>query len=110
MEGKHIGTEIGFPTLNLELTDNYVLPKYGVYKTICYIDNIPHVSITNVGVKPTVSSENKPRIEIHLKEFKGEIKGDVVNLEFLRFIRPEAKFSSKEELKAQIEKDVEEVF
>ena len=110
VEGKHIGTEIGFPTLNLKLTDNYVLPKYGVYKTICYIDNIPHVSITNVGVKPTVSSENKPGIEVHLKDFKGEIKGDVINLEFLKFIRPEAKFSSKEELKAQIEKDVKEVF
>ena len=110
VEGKHIGTEIGFPTLNLELTDNYVLPKFGVYKTICYIDNVPHVSITNVGVKPTVSNENKPGIEVHLKDFKGEIKGDVINLEFLKFIRPEIKFSSKEELKAQIEKDVKEVF
>ena len=108
--GTHIGTQIGFPTLNLELTDNYVLPKFGVYKTICYIDNVPHVSITNVGVKPTVSDKNKPGIEVHLKDFKGEIKGDVVNLEFLKFIRPEMKFSSLEELKAQIAMDVKEVF
>lgn len=110
VEGTHIGTQIGFPTLNLELTDNYVLPKFGVYKTICYIDNVPHVSITNVGVKPTVSDKNKPGIEVHLKDFKGEIKGDVVNLEFLKFIRPEMKFSSLEELKAQIAMDVKEVF
>ena len=110
VEGRHIGTEIGFPTLNLELTDNYVLPKFGVYKTICYIDNIPHVSITNVGVKPTIADNLAPSIEVHLKDFKGEIKGDVVNLEFLKFIRPEMKFSSKEELKAQIAKDVKEVF
>lgn len=110
VEGKRIGTKIGFPTLNLELVDNYVLPKFGVYKTICYVDNVPHVSITNVGVKPTVSSDSKPTIEVHLKDFKGEIKGDVINLEFLKFIRPEIKFSSLEELKAQIEKDVKEVF
>ena len=110
VSGKHIGTKIGFPTLNLKLTDNYVLPKYGVYKTICYIDNIPHVSITNVGVKPTIGDNFEPGIEVHLKDFKGEIKGDVVNLEFLRFIRSEMKFSSLEELKAQIAKDIKEVF
>ena len=110
VSGTHIGTEIGFPTLNLKLTDNYVLPKFGVYKTICYVDNVPHVSITNVGVKPTVSNKNEAGIEVHLKNFKGEIKGDVINLEFLKFVRPEIKFSSKEELKAQIEKDIKEVF
>ena len=110
VDGNRIGTEIGFPTLNLKLTDNYVLPKFGVYKTICYIDNVPHVSIANVGVKPTIGDNNKPGIEVHLKDFKGEIKGDVINLEFLKFIRPEMKFSSKEELKTQIAKDVKEVF
>ena len=110
VSGTHIGTEIGFPTLNLKLTDNYVLPKFGVYKTICYVDNVPHVSITNVGVKPTVSNKNEAGIEVHLKNFKGEIKGDVINLEFLKFVRPEIKFSSNEELKAQIQKDIKEVF
>ena len=51
-----------------------------------------------------------PGIEVHLKDFKGEVKGDVINLEFLKFVRPEMKFSSKEELKSQIAKDVKEVF
>ena len=110
VSGTHIGTELGFPTLNLKLTDNYVLPKFGVYKTICYIDNVPHISITNVGVKPTVGEKFKPGIEVHLKDFMGEPKGDVIHLEFLKFVRPEMKFSSLEELKAQIAKDVKEVF
>ena len=110
VSGTHIGTELGFPTLNLKLSDNYVLPRFGVYKTICYIDNVPRVSITNVGVKPTVGDHFEPGIEVHLKEFKDEIKGDVINLEFLKFIRPEIKFSSKEELKNQITEDVREVF
>lgn len=110
VSGKHIGTRIGFPTLNLKLSDNYVLPKYGVYKTICYVDNVPHIAISNVGVKPTIGEGFEPGIEIHLKDFKGEINGDVINVEFLKFIRPEMKFSSLEELKSQIAKDIKEVF
>ena len=110
VSGKHIGTTIGYPTLNLKLSDNYVLPKYGVYKTVCYVDNVPHVAITNVGVKPTIGDNFKPGIEVHLKDFKGEAKGDVISVEFLKFIRTEKKFSSKEELKAQIDKDIKEVF
>lgn len=110
VSGKHIGTTIGYPTLNLKLSDNYILPKYGVYKTVCYVDNVPHVAITNVGVKPTIGDNFKPGIEVHLKDFKGEAKGDVISVEFLKFIRPEKKFSSIEELKAQIDKDIKEVF
>ena len=110
VSGNHIGTRIGFPTLNLKLSDNYLLPRYGVYKTICYIDNVPHISITNVGVKPTVGEGNKPGIEIHLKDFKGDVKCDVINVEFLKFIRPEQKFFNFEELKNQISKDIKEVF
>lgn len=110
VHGEHIGSSIGFPTINLKLSDNYILPKFGVYKTICYLDNVPHVAIANVGVKPTVGNNFEAGIEVHLKDFKGDIYGDVVNLEFLKFIRPEMKFSSIEELKAQIAKDVKEVF
>lgn len=110
VSGKHIGTTLGFPTLNLKLSDNYILPKFGVYKTICYVDNVPHIAITNVGVKPTIGDYFEPGIEVHLKDFKGVVKGDVISVEFLKFVRPEMKFSSKEELKAQISKDIKEVF
>ena len=109
IHGNHIGTTIGFPTLNLKLSDNYVLPKFGVYKTICYVDNVPHVSITNVGVKPTVGSK-EITVEVHLLNFKDEIYGDVINLEFIKFIREEKKFSSLEELKAQISVDIKDNF
>ena len=110
VSGTHIGTKLGFPTLNIKMADNYVLPKFGVYKTICYVDNVPHVSITNVGVKPTVGGDFEPGVEVHLKDCKEKISGDVIVVEFLKFIRPEIKFSSLEELKAQISKDIKEVF
>ena len=110
VSGKHIGRTLGFPTINLKLSDNYILPKYGVYKTICYVDNVPHIGITNVGVKPTIGDNFEPSTEIHLKNFNGEVVGDVISVEFLKFIRPEIKFSSLQELKAQISKDIKEVF
>ena len=58
-EGNHIGRTIGFPTLNLKLCDNYVLPKFGVYKTICYLDNVPHI-----GLLPTDLSNTNYRLTI----------------------------------------------
>ncbi len=109
VSGKKIGRLIGFPTLNLKLSDNYVLPRYGVYKTIAYIDGIPHLSITNVGVNPTIDAGDIPTIEVHLKEYED---GDYssLSLEFLEFVRPEIKFNSLDELKSQIESDVKKVF
>lgn len=104
--GNHIGRTIGFPTINLKLNDNYVLPKFGVYKTICYVDSVPHIAIANVGVRPTIKEGNTPNIEVHLKNFEGEIKGDCVILEFVEFIREEKKFDNLEDLKSQIQKDL----
>lgn len=108
--GNQIGRTIGFPTINLKLNDNYVLPKFGVYKTICYVDNVPHIAIANVGVRPTIKEGNTPNIEVHLIDFKGEIKGDYVILEFVEFIREEKKFDNLEDLKSQIQKDLKLVF
>ncbi len=109
VSGKKIGRLIGFPTFNIKLSDNYVLPRYGVYKTIAYIDGIPHLSIANVGVNPTVDAGDIPTIEAHLKEYED---GDYssLSLEFLEFVRPEIKFNSLDELKSQIESDVKKVF
>ena len=109
ISGKGIGRKIGFPTLNVKLSTNYVLPRYGVYKTIAYLDGIPHLSITNVGVNPTVDAGNIPSIEVHIKDYN-EKEISSICIEYLKFIRPEIKFSSLEELKEQISKDVKEVF
>lgn len=104
-KGRGLGRTIGYPTMNLKTFSNYVLPRYGVYKTIAYLDNIPHISITNVGIKPTIGS-NEPTIEVHIPGFKGNAYGKNLAIEFLEFIRPETKFSSTEELKIQISKDL----
>lgn len=106
VSGKRIGRKIGFPTLNLDLSNNYVLPKFGVYKTLCYIDSIPHISITNVGRNPTVSNKKTAKVETHLLDVDDIKNVEEISIEFLDFIRPEIKFESIEDLKNQIKKDI----
>lgn len=110
IHGLGIGRKMGVRTMNMKLADSYVIPKFGVYKTIAYIYGIPHRSITNVGVKPTVDDSNKISIEIHVENYAEENYSETIQLEFIDFIRPEKKFSSLEELKKQIESDIEFVF
>lgn len=107
-KGNGIGHTIGFPTMNLKTPVDYVLPKYGVYKTIAYLDNIPHISLTNVGIKPTINGDT-PTIEVHIPGFKDDAYGRNLSIEFIEFIRPEIKFSSLEELKKQISEDIKKV-
>lgn len=107
-KGNGIGHTIGFPTMNLKMSTNYVLPKYGVYKTIAYVDNLPHLSLTNVGVKPTVGG-NSPTIEVHIPGLNIDAYGSSLALEFIEFIRPEIKFSSLEELTSQIKLDMKKI-
>ena len=106
VEGHHRGNSLGFPTENIELSSNYVVPKFGVYKTIIYISGIPHFSITNVGIHPTVGKEDKPVFEVHIPNYKSDDYGKTVYLEFLDFVREEKNFNNIEELKSQISSDL----
>ena len=106
VHGHNRGLSIGFPTENVKLSANYVIPKYGVYKTIIYISGVPHLAITNVGIHPTVGEEFEPIIETHVPNYESDDYGKTIYVEFLDFIRPERKFESLEALKAQIQSDI----
>lgn len=105
-EGLHNGQTIGFPTANLKLSVPYVIPKFGVYKTICYIDGFPHLSLTNVGIHPTIQQLDMPSVEVHIPNYEGNDYGKAMYLEFISFLRPEKHFASLAELKAQIALDI----
>lgn len=106
VEGLHNGQTIGFPTANLKLSAPYVIPKFGVYKTICYIDGFPHLSLTNIGIHPTIQQLDIPSIEVHIPNYEGNDYGKTMYLEFISFLRPEKHFASIEELKQQINEDI----
>lgn len=109
VEGKKLGRTIHFPTANLEVFEKMkLIPMNGVYKTSIKIQKQWYRSITNIGVRPTVSGLGQT-IETHIFDFDQSIYGEKVVLRFEKFIRSEQKFNSLEELKAQIQRDVDSV-
>ena len=105
IHAKGLGKKMGYPTANLELMDNFVIPKFGVYDTDIIVKGKKYKASTNIGTNPTVEHDGI-KIEAHILDFNEDIYGEIVELELLDFVRPELKFDSIEELFEQIAKDV----
>jgi riboflavin kinase/FMN adenylyltransferase len=106
--GKERGTSFDLPTANLVPDKSKLLPGYGVYACMGWVEGQPYPAVTNVGVRPTFDTDQIPSIEAHLLDFTGDIYGKHLGLSFLARIRDEQKFDSKEALLAQIVKDKNE--
>ncbi len=104
-KGKMLGRRLGFPTANIEIMDNSCL-KNGVYVTYAHIEGNLYHSISNVGYNPTVEN-NKRNIETFIFNFDGELYDREIKIEFLDFLREEKKFSSVEELRKRVYKDID---
>jgi len=102
------GRVLGFPTANLNIKPQQALPGNGIYATIAHVDGKQFPSATNIGIRPTFGEREKT-VETHLLNYKGDLYGKDMRVEFVRKLRDEQRFPSSEELKAQIEKDVREV-
>lgn len=108
IEGQQIGRTIGFPTANLLLPPEKLLPRFGVYCVkVSLEDGITLPGVMNIGCRPTVDGEN-PTIEVHLLDWKGDLYGQTLTVSLEEFLRPEQKFSSLEALKSQIAKDCDQ--
>ena len=107
--GKKIGTRLGFPTMNLQIPAGCVSPAFGVYATKVWVDGMSYIAATNVGVRPTVGDNRPVTVEGSLMDFSGDLYGKTVRMEFYRRIRPEQKFGSLDELRAQIAQDTQSV-
>ncbi|MDQ2856007.1 MAG: hypothetical protein M3R68_06740, partial [Acidobacteriota bacterium] len=103
--GAERGHTLGFPTANLH-PHNRVIPRNGVYVTGTLIEGQWRRSVTNVGIRPTFTSDGEPSVETFVINWDGDLYGDVVRVRFLHRLRDEKKFSSVAELTAQIENDV----
>ena len=106
IHGNALGRTIQIPTINLCPPEEKQLPLYGVYATRTSIDNKTYKSITNIGVKPTVGSDS-PTVETYLLDAQGDFYCKCAKVELVDFLREERKFSSLEELKSVIAKDIE---
>lgn len=104
--GKRLGRTIGFPTLNLAWAPG-LRPRFGVYavRVSGAKSAAPLPAVANYGLRPTVEQATEPRLEAHVLVACPFGEGDVVRVEWERFVRPEMKFAGVEALRAQIEKD-----
>jgi len=105
--GNKLGRELGFPTANLSLDENKILPPNGVYITTTEICETKqqYNSVTNIGFKPTVNGTQKT-VETFLLDFQGDLYTKNIIIYFYERIRAEQKFGSLDLLKSQIAKDV----
>lgn len=106
INGDNRGTKLGFPTANIELLDNYVIPKNGVYMTNTIIDNKKYVSATNIGYNPTFDNKNL-KFETYILDFNENIYGEMIEIKFIDFIRDDIKFNDVNSLIKQMELDIE---
>ena len=98
------GHAIGFPTANLS-AHNERFPPNGVYAVRVRMDSHWLDGVANVGVRPTVGNALERILEVHIFDFSENCYGRDLEVKFERFLRPERKFSSIEELRAQIARD-----
>lgn len=108
VHGRRLGRTLGMPTVNLTPPALKLLPPNGVYYSNVLYQGKHYKSITNIGVKPTVSSSSHMGVETYLYDFEEEIYGEELTVELLEFKRPEMTFDSVEHLKRQMQKDIEE--
>lgn len=108
VDGDKRGRTIGFPTANLELDGNYVVPSSGVYAVRVLAEGAWRAGVMNIGYKPTFQTgETRPSFEAHILDFQGDLYGQHLAVELIDYIRPEQKFSGIEELVTQIRKDAD---
>ena len=105
-EGNKLGRTIGFPTANIIPASNKLLPPDGVYITKTKYNGIIYNSITNIGKNPTVNNNSNRTIETFIFDFNGDLYDKEIKVMFLDWIRYIKKFSSINELKEQISKDI----
>lgn len=109
VRGRGIGKSIGFATANLKSDNRNQYPKQGVYATRTILNGEMHISMTNVGYNPTVTSERERMIETHIFGVDQELYGQEICVEFVERIRDEEKYDSLDELKDQLEIDKQTV-
>ncbi len=107
IHGAAVGEKLQVPTANLQ-TPNELIPRRGVYVTRLCVEGSRHQSVTNIGFRPTILQEEAASlsIETHALDFKGDIYGKEVVLEFLIRLRDERRFPGEQALVAQIQKDI----
>lgn len=110
VSGNHIGRTLDFPTANIMMNNELIMPKFGVYASKVRIGEKTYCGATNIGIHPTVNKKAVPQCETYLFGYdKSDLYNKYIECELLHFVREERKFSSLQELKTQVEKDKDQI-
>lgn len=107
IHGQKLGRKLGIPTANLHLPTGLAIPKFGVYACRILIDGVCYPAVTNIGTRPTVQGEGIT-VEPWILDYSGNLYGREITIEFFKFLRPEQKFSTLEDLQAEIHRNARE--
>lgn len=107
VSGKKLGRTMGVPTANLLLPRGIIEPKHGVYACKAVVRGKVYTAVTNIGCRPTVDGQGVT-VEPWLLDFEGQLYGETITLALYAFLRPERKFDSLQDLKAEVEKNGEQ--
>lgn len=106
--GQQLGRQLKVPTANVQL-QRYRSPLQGVFAITAQLpDGSVNPGVANIGVRPTVSGTVKPLLEVHLLDFSDSLYGAKIRVEFHRRLRDEKKFQSLDELRSQLQRDIEQ--
>jgi len=104
VQGDHRGQLLGFPTANLEVRAERIMPPQGVYAGYACVGQQRYGAVMNIGVRPTFGNQ-ECLLEVHLLDFAGDLYSTDLTVEFVDRLRPEMKFDSVQALIAQMCKD-----
>lgn len=104
--GEKRGNQIGYPTANLAIAEDRLIPADGVYAAWALVGEEFWQSAVNIGFRPTFSGKERT-VEAHLLGWNGDLYGQPMGLRFVSRIREERKFEAIDDLVVQIRKDVE---
>ena len=109
VNGFHIGHTMGFPTANLQVAPEKLIPADGVYAVMVELDGEQHQGMLNIGTRPTLANSDERSIEVHIFDFHDNIYDKELRLSLVKRTRGEVKFASKEQLILQLQQDAAEI-
>lgn len=107
VHGDARGRTLGSPTINQFFSENFAVAEYGVYASFTVVNGKKYISVTNIGVRPTIEGVSEKRSETNIVGFEGDLYGQNIEVFLVEKLRGEMAFSSLDELSARISADRE---
>lgn len=106
VEGKKLGRELGYPTANIKIPDEFkLIPAIGIYAVEVILNGNTYSGMMSIGRNPTVTDDNSIKLEVNIFDFNDDIYGEKIKIGFIDRIREEIKFENIDKLRTQLHSD-----